>query len=152
LAHFEGTVVVVSHDREFLTGLTTKTFEFTPEGIREHLGDVNEFLEKKKVAQFREIEKGKSTPAPAVKAPVPVATDQGSDKNLKKLKQQLDRVEKDIAETEAVIAQKEADLQDPIKAATLSTDAHFLQDYEMHRKKLAELMEKWEKLVAEMEA
>lgn len=152
LAHFEGTVVVVSHDREFLTGLTTKTFEFTPEGIREHLGDVNEFLEKKKVAQFREIEKGKTVSAPVPKPTAAVSPDQSSGKNVKKLKQQLDKVEKDIAETEASIAQKEMALQDPNNASKLSTDVHFLQDYEMHRKKLAELMEKWEQLAAEMES
>jgi ATP-binding cassette, subfamily F, member 3 len=56
MQNFEGTVLVVSHDREFLQGLTNKVFEFTPDGVKEHLGDIYEFLEKKKLESFRALE------------------------------------------------------------------------------------------------
>ena len=58
LQHFEGTLIIVSHDRDFLTGLTDKVYEFKNHTIKEYLGDIDFYLEQRAVSSFREIEKG----------------------------------------------------------------------------------------------
>ena len=57
LIDFDGTVIVVSHDRDFLNGLVTKVYEFGNKKVTEHLEDINGFLRKKKMENLREIEK-----------------------------------------------------------------------------------------------
>ena len=57
LLQFDGTLIVVSHDRDFLNGLVTKVFEFGNKRVKEHLEDINGFLAKKKMESLREIEK-----------------------------------------------------------------------------------------------
>ncbi|MFS6554124.1 hypothetical protein VPJ68_01205, partial [Parabacteroides distasonis] len=61
---FDGTVIVVSHDREFLDGLVTKVYEFGGGRVRECLGGIYEFLEKKRIASLQELERSKPAPAP----------------------------------------------------------------------------------------
>ena len=58
LQRFEGTLIIVSHDRDFLTGLTDKVYEFKNHTIKEYLGDIDFYLEQRAVSSFREIEKG----------------------------------------------------------------------------------------------
>lgn len=98
IQNFEGTFIVVSHDRDFLQGLTNKTYEFTPEGIKEYLGTIDEFLEKKKVDSFRQFESEKSgTPQPEKKVPTPQTQSQKpSPKNNVKLEQRIEKMEKEI--------------------------------------------------------
>lgn len=151
LMHFPGTLVVVSHDREFLDGLTQKTFEFTPEGIREHLGEVRFFLEKKKAESFREIERDKTSVVPEIK------TEQKQEprvslKESKKKKNAIEKIEKSIAETEAKIAEMEAQLNHPDFAKKLSMDNDFMDNYSSERKKLDELIEKWEEMLSNYES
>src|SRR5690606_24346740 len=124
-------------------GLTQKTFEFTPEGIREHLGEVRFFLEKKKAESFREIERDKTSVVPEIK------TEQKQEprvslKESKKKKNAIEKIEKSIAETEAKIAEMEAQLNHPDFAKKLSMDNDFMDNYSSERKKLDELIEKWE--------
>ncbi len=59
LLDFDGTLILVSHDRDFLSGLVTKVFEFGNKQVKEHLGDINSFLQKKKMDNLRELERNK---------------------------------------------------------------------------------------------
>ena len=61
LQQFEGTLVIVSHDRDFLQGLTDKVYEFKNQHLKEYLGDIDFYLEQRAVANFREIEQPKET-------------------------------------------------------------------------------------------
>jgi ATP-binding cassette subfamily F protein 3 len=88
--NFEGTVLVVSHDRDFLSGLTTKLFEFTPEGIKEHLDTIDEFLAKKNVENMRAFEK--------VEKPINIKfekpeLEKKSDKDAQKIKREIGVIE-----------------------------------------------------------
>jgi ATP-binding cassette subfamily F protein 3 len=143
LDDYEGTLIIVSHDREFLQGLCTKVYEFTNHTVKEYLGDINYFLEKKKMADMREIDTRKDmladTTAPAQEVKV-------DHEEIKKARRRMQYVERDIEKLEAEIADLSGQLHDP---AIYQTD----KVVEVNRKlmdkqeKLNELMEEWERLV-----
>ena len=56
LVEYDGSLIIVSHDREFLQGLTKKVYEFKDRNIKEYLGDINHFLKEKKIENFKELE------------------------------------------------------------------------------------------------
>ena len=118
---FDGTVIVVSHDREFLDGLVEKVYEFGHGQVKECLGGIYEFLEKKKIASLHELEisapKAKTEPAqPAQKsAQAPAATAAPEPKKLSYAEQRerdkaLKRAAKKVEEAEADVARREADV------------------------------------------
>ncbi len=142
---FDGTVIVVSHDREFLDGLVEKVYEFGGGKVRECLGGIYEFLEKKKLASLQELERSKT--------PAPDKSDK-SDKPLRKLtyeeKKERDRVlnreqkrvkeaEADIAALEAEIAVLETELASGNPVASDAYDRHAILG-----KKLENAMSVWE--------
>ncbi len=70
LQKYDGTLIIVSHDRDFLDGLVEKIYEFADGGVKEHLGGVDDFLYRKKISSLREIETAKQSstqPAPESK-------------------------------------------------------------------------------------
>ncbi|MEY4205031.1 MAG: hypothetical protein RL013_2735 [Bacteroidota bacterium] len=110
LAEYNGSVLVVSHDREFLSGLTTRTIEFRDGQLYEYLGDINFFLEKRKLDNMREVEKrtksgGQSTGDTGVQA-------LGS-ADKKQLERNVQKAEKRIAELEAEVKKMEALMANP---------------------------------------
>jgi len=155
LLHFNGTLIVVSHDRDFLGGLTTKTFEFANKTIKEHLGDVGEFLAKHEVISFRDFEQGvKPVKKPKVEATVEETpkTESKEDyeakkqrqRDLRKLQKDISRIEKKIAELEEQIAELEKQMHDPefFHDADKNKEATF-QHAEWSRQ-LEEYMQQWE--------
>lgn len=148
LNQFEGTVIIVSHDRDFLSGLTTKTLEFTKQGIKEHLGDINDFLAKKQLEDVRLLSKRdeeKKIDTKKVEAK-PVADNKDREKEQKKIKADLDKCEKRIEELEATIKGLDAKLQDANQFQELSKDPEFFANYDKLKKQLEAEMEKWEEL------
>lgn len=151
LNQFEGTIIIVSHDRDFLHGLTNKTFEFTKDGIKEHLGDINEFLEKKQMEDMRMLAKKdevkKPEPNKATKQEVKNNNDsKEKEKEIKKLKADLEKCEKRIAELEGQIADLDKKLQDPIHFQELTSKPDFYKGYDNLKKELDVEMTRWEKL------
>ncbi|MFN8287241.1 MAG: ABC-F family ATP-binding cassette domain-containing protein [Chitinophagales bacterium] len=148
LKQFEGTVVIVSHDRDFLHGLTTKSFEFTKEGIKEHLGDINEFLEKKQMEDIRLLAKrdDDKVKKEEPKQKAPVSNQPNKDQETKKLKAELEKCEKRIGDLEEEIKQKEIQLADPVQFQELSKTPNFYTQYEKLKAELATEMKRWEEL------
>ncbi len=110
LAEYNGSVLVVSHDREFLSGLTTRTIEFRDGQLYEYLGDINFFLEKRKLDNMREVEKRtKSGGQSAGDTGVQVLG--SADK--KQLERNVQKAEKRIAELEAEVKKMEALMANP---------------------------------------
>lgn len=145
---FEGTVIIVSHDRDFLSGLTTKTLEFTRQGIKEHLGDINDFLAKKQLEDVRMLSKRdeeKKVETKKVEAK-PVADNKERDKEQKKIKADIEKCEKRIEELEATIKSLDGKLQDANQFQELSKDPEFFANYDKLKKQLEAEMEKWEEL------
>ena len=148
LQNFDGTLILVSHDRDFLQGLTNKVYEFKDGNIKEYLGDIDYYLEERKVEDFRAIEK-KSAP---VKKKEKVKEEQVSfedQKKLRSLKNKLKSTENEISNLEKKIAAIDQEL-------LLNYDAtiakpNFFESYEKKKKDLEKLMKDWEALSMDLE-
>ena len=145
LLEYDGTLIVVSHDREFLQGLTEKTLEFRDRKLFEYLGDVNFFLEKRDLQNMREVEK---INVPLVeKFQMPVV----SNEEKKRLQRNVQQSERKIQEFEKEIAKMENEMASP--GYFDRPDINKLTDkYHEVKKQLESTLELWETAVAEIEA
>ncbi|ASB50985.1 ABC-F family ATP-binding cassette domain-containing protein [Alkalitalea saponilacus] len=155
LADFNGTVILVSHDRDFLNGLVNKTYEFTNRKIKEHLGGIYEFLEKKKLESLKELESRPSIAKSASSSEMETSKGKLSfeerkdlNRRIKKTATEAEQSEKRVEDLEDQLTKMDALLQNPDKNDDLS---HIYTDYEKVKKELDEEMERWEKLNYELE-
>jgi ATP-binding cassette subfamily F protein 3 len=148
LKQFEGTLIVVSHDRDFLQGLTNKVYEFKEKRIKEYLGDINYFLDQRKVEDFREIEKKQKDQKKKEKS-TSKPSDYEGQKRLKSLKNKLSTLESNIAGLEKEIAKIDHDLLMDYDTTIAIPD--FFDTYQAKKKQLEELMIKWENVTLELE-
>ncbi|WP_297696124.1 ABC-F family ATP-binding cassette domain-containing protein [uncultured Eudoraea sp.] len=148
LKQFEGTLIVVSHDRDFLQGLTNKVYEFKDKRIKEYLGDIDYFLEQRKVQDFREIEKKQAIPTKKEKSNSK-PSDYESQKRLKSLKNKLSTIESTISSLEKEIAKIDHDLLMDYDATIAIPD--FFDSYQAKKKELEALMIRWENTTLELE-
>jgi ATP-binding cassette, subfamily F, member 3 len=144
LNNFSGTVLLVSHDRDFLKGLTNITYEFTTDGIKEHIGDIDEFLRRKQADNFRAFESEKEGQIPKK---VVVQAPKISDADAKAQKNKISAVEKRISDLEDKIKMCETDMLDPNKYQDLINDAAYLAKYNSMKSDLEKAMEEWESLM-----
>ena len=152
---FDGTVIVVSHDREFLDGLVEKVYEFGGGLVKEHLGGIYDFLKKKNIESLNELQLSSS---PAAKTSAPAEKEASSNrlsyeqqkelqKKVRKLEKAVSACESEIENLEAQIAELEAQMATPEGAADM-------QLYEKHgalKKQLDETVERWETVSLELE-
>ncbi|CAZ95202.1 ABC-F family ATP-binding cassette domain-containing protein [Zobellia galactanivorans] len=148
LQNFDGTLVLVSHDRDFLQGLTNKVYEFKDKGIKEYLGDIDFYLEQRKVEDFRAIEKKQDQQKKAV-TPKSSGNDFKDQKRLKSLKNKLSNVESDISRLEKEIAEIDHQLMMDYDATIAKPN--FFDGYQKKKKQLEQLMAKWEDITLELE-
>ena len=147
LRNFGGTLIVVSHDRDFLQGLTDRVYEFKDQRIREYLGDIDYYLEERAVASLREIEK-----RDVQKTVVKVKDSKQSyedQKKLKSLNNRLSKVEANINKLEREI--KEIDVELAINYDKVIAKPNFFDSYQKKKKDLEKLMEDWEVITEELE-
>ncbi|KKM05029.1 hypothetical protein LCGC14_1758250, partial [marine sediment metagenome] len=109
LRNFDGTLIVVSHDRDFLQGLTDKVYEFRDKNIKEYLGDINYYLDQRKAADFRAIEK-KQEEVRTKSVEKNGSNDYETQKKVKSLKNKLSGVESKISQMEKNIAEIDHEL------------------------------------------
>ncbi len=148
LQNFEGTLIVVSHDRDFLQGLTNKVYEFKDKKIKEYLGDINYFLDQRKAEDFREIEK--KSAIQVEKALLKKNDNQYYDQKKEKgLKNKLSNLESEIAAMEKEISDIDHELL--MNYDTTIAQPNFFNTYQEKKRKLESLMKKWEKLTIELE-
>ena len=155
LTDYDGTVLVVSHDREFLDGLVNCVYEFRNRKIRQHLGGIYDFLTKKKMESLRELEQ-KSKPAlstPGESKRV-VETSKFSYEERKEINKNISRLEKNIAQSEDEITRLEDEIEQIDKKMSdpdwLAEPALF-EKYEQLKAGLKKVMEDWEKQNSEYE-
>ncbi len=148
LNSFDGTLIVVSHDRDFLQGLTNKVYEFKDKKIKEYLGDIDYFLDSRKVEDFRDIEKKQGTSKKKVKDSKKQNSFQDQ-KKLKSLKNQLSTVEANISSLEKNIATIDHNLLMDYDATIAKPD--FFDHYQKKKADLDVLMNKWEKITLDLE-
>lgn len=147
LENFKGTLLLVSHDRDFLQGLTQLVYEFKDQKIKEYLGDINYFLEERNAQNMREIEK--VTVAPVAKAVVveekkAPALSYEEQKKQKTLQNRLSKIESEIAELEKKVAKDDERLA--VDYEKLMADSNFFSDYEKKKNKIDDLMIEWEEI------
>ena len=151
LRNFEGTLILVSHDRDFLQGLTDRVYEFRDRRIKEYLGDIDFYLEQRQVEDFRSVEKGSPKVTEAKEAEKPGAeVDYKRQKELKSLKNKLGKIEREIEELEKHIA--EMDHQLLMDYDQTASDPKFFDQYHQKKARLEELMQSWEHFSAQLEA
>ncbi len=153
---YDGTVVVVSHDREFLDGMVQKVYEFRDGGVKEYLGGIYYFLEKRKLESLREIERREAPQKPAVQAaPNPGAAVSGKltyeqrkeqEKQLRKLRRAVEGIEAELAAIEKQIAAYDA----KFAAATTYDEADY-KAYNDLKARYDHQMHEWEKASYELE-
>ena len=158
---FDGTVIIVSHDRDFLDGLATKVYEFGGGLVKEHLGGIYDFLQKKKIENLNELQKGaslSSSPTASAKGseqePVQPSENKLSYEAQKELNKKLKKLERQVADCEASIEETEAAIS--IVEAQMATPegASDMQLYERHQKlkqQLDAIVEEWERVSLELE-
>lgn len=148
---YKGTVIIVSHDRDFLIGLTNKVVEFRDGQIKTHLGDINDYLSYRKTESMREIEKRSKSHEKELKTLLDRSDRKHLEKKVKKMSNQISKIERRIEELEGFIEQCDQDLQNPTKADTLMSDLDFFAKYEKSKDQLDEQMSEWESLQSKME-
>lgn len=143
LQQFEGTLIIVSHDRDFLQGLTDKVYEFKNKNIKEYLGDIDFYLEQRAVANFREMEQQKetlSTPTKAAANAEKLSFEQ--QKQQKAAQNKLNKIENQIAALEEELKQMDVQMGQGVQ----SND--YYKEYEQKKRMLEELMTEWENLMS----
>jgi len=149
LKNFEGTLIIVSHDRDFLQGLTSRVYEFRDHKIREYLGDLDYYLDQRKMQDMRAVEKsdkGRKNKQDKTKNKQSSFEDQ---KEAKRLKNQLSKVEAKITKLEKDIKSKDKELAQNYEKTITRSD--FLNKYNESKKKLENLMKEWEEIQFSLE-
>lgn len=154
---FEGTIIVVSHDREFLQGLTNKVFEFLPGEIKEHLGDIYEFLERKQMESFRALELEKEAAQKNTIKKVSANNTEyekkkEDEKELKRLKNAVEKAEAEVTKIDKEIAAIDEQLKNAEQYQKLTQQPDFFEKYEALKKQQTAAIEKWEAASAEYES
>ena len=153
---FDGTAIIVSHDRDFLDGLVDKVYEFSNKKVREHLGGIYDFLRKKQIDSLAEL--NKTVAEKEVKATEPVVEERSSNqisyearkelnRKIRKAERSMEEAEKAVERIEAEIAEMEEMLQKPENVA----DGTLFQKYEAKKHELEQKMYEWEILGEETE-
>lgn len=159
LLDYEGTIVMVSHDRDFMTGMCDRLFEFRDGHVKEYLCDIKEFMEIRKVERLNELDLDKSgvKAAPVAEKKVTSNTSGGSDFEAAEKKKQQTQIQSQIKKTEENIERLESEiklldtkLSDPVAYDALTKDPNFFNSYNKLKKELETEMAKWEELSAKL--
>ena len=150
LQKFEGTLLLVSHDRDFLQGMSNLVYEFKDQKIREYLGDINYFLEQRNLENMREVEKKDSAKtAVATQIIEKKSLSYDDQKKSKSLQNRLSKVESNIKDLER-------DIQQDDKALASNYDKHiedarFFTAYNKKKSDLDKLLSEWEVVQEEID-
>jgi len=141
LKKFEGTLILVSHDRDFLQGLTNKVYEFKDHKIKEYLGDIDFYLEQRNVENLREVEKRDVVKEIPKESNKQTYEDQ---KKIKSLNNKLSNLEAKIQQLEKQIKEMDVELATNYDEAV--SNPKFFDGYQSKKKELETLMEDWERV------
>ena len=156
LNNYDGTLIIVSHDRDFLQGLSEKVYEFKDQGIKEYLGDINEFLNAKKVMDFKqfELENKQKASSPKSKDPenkISYQERKQLDKDIKKTSNKVGNLECSVEALEKELKALDEELSQPDRYKELSSQAGFFESYQEKQQQLAQYMSDWEQNLERLE-
>lgn len=147
--NFEGTLLLVSHDRDFLQGLTDKVYEFKDHKIKEYLGDIDYFLEQRNLQNLREAEKRTVTTNEAKASNTSGKQSYEDQKKHKSLTNKLSKIEATISKLEKEI--KAIDVELAINYDKTIAKDGFFDQYQAKKDKVVKLMEEWEDVTSKLE-
>ncbi len=153
LKDYDGSLIVVSHDRDFLQGLTEKVYEFKNHNIKEYIGDINTFLNKRELADFKQLEKSEKQEPKKDKKQEQLTYQQNKKKTRekRKLQNRISKLEKQIDALEKQMKQLDKQLADANQFQKLSKEKDFFEKYEQNQQKLQQLVQYWENTMAQLE-
>ena len=157
LAEYDGSLIIVSHDREFLQGLTKKVYEFKNRNIKEHLGDINHFLKEKKIEDFKQLESSQLKQKQKTKKgdssnKILYQEKKEKDRKIKKISNKINKLEKEIDILEKELKEIDLILIDPEKFKEISKNQDFFTEYEKKQQNLKDSEKKWENLNLQLES
>ena len=152
LMEYPGALIIISHDRDFLTGLTSRTLEFAGGEIKEYIGDIDEMLSKKGIENLDALsiaQAQKAKAASQVEAPKPIERPVVSDQEKKNMQRRFGLVEKEINSCELFIKEKEGQLADPefYQSTNFQKEVKLYDDKKLE---LERLMLEWEELAEKL--
>ena len=151
---FDGTVILVSHDREFLDGLVTKVYEFGNKKVREHLGGIYDFLQYKKMDSLRELEISNSLKVATESKDKTISENKLSYEARKELNRKIRKAEKDVEEVEKMVSVLENEIAEMDKLLQLpekASDNDYIMLYQRKQRELEQKIYEWEILSEEVE-
>jgi ATP-binding cassette subfamily F protein 3 len=149
LIQYDGTLIIVSHDRDFLQGLTNKVYEFRKPNIKEYIGDIYDFLEQKNLSHLKELEiKAKQQPQKVTTEPVSqnkinYERKKQIDAKLRKVDKEIQRLEEAIGKLEAELAEQDAIMAHPDQHPEIKIDNDWYWAYGQKKEQLQSLMDDW---------
>jgi ATP-binding cassette subfamily F protein 3 len=152
LIDYEGTVIMVSHDRDFMKGICDRLFEFRDGHVKEHLCDIEEFMQLRRVERLNELdlekkEKKQESAAKIAEQQKPVVKEEKKDDSQQKqIRNQLKKTEETINDLEVKIKECDEKLGDSAQYQKLLNDKTFFDNYNKLKSELEKEMEKWEEL------
>ena len=153
---FEGTIIIVSHDRDFLQGLTTRSIEFRNKGLKEHLGDIYDFLRKRRMEHLKQLEINKKQNATkevnVSENKLKYEERKQLDRDLRKVQNQISKCESAIETSESSIEKMDGQLADPENHKEAISSGELYKSYDQEKSKLEDLMLEWEELNEKAEA
>ena len=145
LRKFEGTLILISHDRDFLQGLSDRVLEFKDHKLKEYLGDINLYLEQKNLDSLVALELKEKVKS---QKPAPSKNDYESQKKLKSLQNRQSKIEREISELEKELKISDAALESNYEQTI--AQANFFEHYNGKKDQLGLLMKKWEVVAEEL--
>ena len=150
---FDGTAIIVSHDREFLDGLVEKVYEFGEGKVKEHLGGIYDFLQHKKIDSLAQLELSKNAPKTVVKIEEKVEVKQ-SYAERKEFQKRVTKLEKSIADSEKTIEAleiRQKELEETLLKPEHASDMKLINEYTELTQQISNATDKWNNLLEELE-
>jgi ATP-binding cassette subfamily F protein 3 len=150
LLRYDGTLIIVSHDRDFLQGLTNKVIEFKKPCIKEYIGDIYDFLQARDIRKLEELEtKNNVSNSFTDKTEMSVNKQNYErkkilDKDLRKISKEIEAIENEIEKSEELLVGFDKILANPSDFPAVKIDEHWLKNYAIQKKHISKLMEDWE--------
>lgn len=152
IKNFEGTVVLVSHDRDFLYGLVEQVYEFSHGKVIPHLGGIYDYLAKRRMESLHELEAPKNTGKTTSSAPTKSAVKEDYQAQKERARQQrnLEKATEEIEKKVASLEQELTRLEGELSAPNLPIDSPLYNEYDTTRKKLDKAMIEWERAMEKL--
>ncbi len=142
LKQFDGTLILVSHDRDFLQDLASTVFSFREGGIKQYLGDINYFLEQHELEDMRAVEMRSKKEKSSISSSKSGKQEHADQKQKKKLQNKLSKIEAEISDLEQKISSDDTEIAESFEK--LQDNREFFKEYEKRKTRLEELMTSWE--------